>query len=333
MRTEQFGTRPVSVGSYGCWSHMDEAKPLPSSTAPTSQARPMIASVEWQNLWAAAGGVAGGAAIVYAVGAAVEALRLDHAGLPVEQTISVVPRTAMLALAINALLLPALIAAVVIGAVILWSQRFTDREPDPADLALKQAAREARVARRELRISEAGPFRRRARAILTPVFVRAVAPGWNATIGRLPANAQGWALIGVVYFLFLPWTVSAIVLYVGNLSQFFLINAIARHRAMRVISRRREAVLIAILAGLAVSSQAMIREVFHPGPLPRASVKIAGQSKETRGAYVATTPEGVYLGVNRTLILIPDRLADRTTVWNAPEPQPEKAETLIHRID
>src|SRR6202161_4975127 len=80
MRTEQFGTRPVSVGSYGCWSHMDEAKPLPSSTAPTSQARPMIASVEWQNLWAAAGGGAGGGAIVYVDGAAGEGARLVPAG-------------------------------------------------------------------------------------------------------------------------------------------------------------------------------------------------------------------------------------------------------------
>lgn len=65
-----------------------------------------VASSSWLNLWTAAGGIAGAVAFVYVLGSAVEALRLHHAGLPVEQAIAVVPRATLVAAAVDALLLP-----------------------------------------------------------------------------------------------------------------------------------------------------------------------------------------------------------------------------------
>lgn len=138
--------------------------------------RPMIASVQWQNLWTAAGGLAGALGIVYAVGASIEALRLHHAGLPVEQAISVVPRTAMASLAIDALLLPAILNAIVSTAAIVWVQRFTEREPDTAELEQKLAQKEARAQRRKERVRNAGPVYRAIKSVLTPIFSRVLGP-------------------------------------------------------------------------------------------------------------------------------------------------------------
>jgi hypothetical protein len=293
----------------------------------------MIATVQWQNLWTAAGGLAGALGIVYAVGAAVQALRLQHAGLPVEQAISVVPRTAMASLAVNALLLPAILSAIVATAAVIWAQKFSEREPDAAELEQKRAQKEARAERRAEGIRNAGRVRRAIRSVFTPIFSRGLGPVWSATFGRLPTLAQGWAFFGVIYVLFIPWTAVGLVTFAFNAVQLWLIGHIAKHRALRIISRRREAVLFGVIAGLMISAQTMAREVIHPGPLPRASVRVVGQKTEARGDYVATTPEGVYLGVRRRLVLIPDRLTDSTAIWNAPEQKQEAAKTLIARVE
>lgn len=133
--------------------------------------------------------------------------------------------------------------------------------------------------------------------------------------------------------LFIPWTPTGLVALVFIPFQLWLIGHIARHRVLRIISRRREAVLIGVVAGLTISAQTMEREVIHPGPLPRVSVKVVGQKTETRGDYVATTPEGVYVGVGRRLILIPDRLVDSTAIWSAPEQKQEESRTLLSRVE
>lgn len=312
---------------------MADVTPL-RSTDQTAQtlARPIIASVQWQNLWTAASGIAGAAGIVYATGAAIEALRLHKAGLPVEQAISVVPRTALFALAVNALLLPAIIIAAFGVGSVLWTQQFTEREPDPKKQEQKLAKQRERQARREARI-RSGRVRNAMRRLLTPAYAQVARPAWSATFGRLSPAIQGWAAFGVIYVLFLPWTPTGLVPFVFGAAQFWMIGHIARHRAMRTISRRREAVLFGVVAGLTISASTMAREIIDPGPLPLASVKVVGQKKETRGMYIATTPEGVYLGVDRRLVLIPDRLADKTNIWNAPEQKPEKGETLLSRIE
>jgi hypothetical protein len=91
---------------------MAEVTPLPTPERPPSPHPSPLAfgSFRWQTLWTAVGGLAGAAGLVYGVGSAIEAMRLNAAGLPVEQALSLVPKTTVLALAINALLLPAVVS-------------------------------------------------------------------------------------------------------------------------------------------------------------------------------------------------------------------------------
>jgi hypothetical protein len=313
---------------------MADVTPLPTANQTVeAPPRPIIATVQWKNLWTAAGGLAGALGIVYAVGASVEALRLHHAGLPVEQAISVVPRTSLATLAVNALLLPAAISAIIAAVAIAWSQKFTEREPDAAQVEMKRLKQQTRAERREERMRHAGRVRRTMRRVLTAVFSSVLGPAWSATFGRLPTAIQGWAFIGVVYVLFIPWTLAGLIGLLFNAVQLWVIGHVARHRALRIISRRREVVLIAVAAGLLISAQTMAREVTRPGPLPRVGVKVVGQPSEIRGDYIATTAEGVYLGMGRRVVVIPDRRVDRTIIWNAPEQKQEDPATLLSRVE
>jgi membrane protein implicated in regulation of membrane protease activity len=77
------------------------------------------------------GGLAGCAAFVFVIGGCIEAIRLNHAGLPVSQAMPVVARETLFSLAVNALLLPVAITAGVVVLLLFQLHRWVERRTTP----------------------------------------------------------------------------------------------------------------------------------------------------------------------------------------------------------
>jgi hypothetical protein len=183
-------------------------------------------SVRWLTLWTAVGGLAGAAAVVYCVGAGIEALRLNAADLPVEEAIAIVPKTAMVTLAINALLLRAFIQAVLTGLLLYWLNLRAAAALEPEAVlrrgeraAARKQRREARgqrlaalgkllrLVRRTLgRASRAFGVHRAARVVLAfLVLVGAtMIVVWRRTLGHV--RHKFWIALALFYTFLLPWT-------------------------------------------------------------------------------------------------------------------------------
>lgn len=306
----------------------------------------------WMTLWTAAGGVAGAAAIVYGVGFGIEALRLSAAGLPVEEAISVVPKTAMLSLSINAIFLKTVLLGVLTAVVMLWVSNRAAAMTMP-EAVLRRGER-ANVRRRRwhavvARLAPlARPLRRvrcllgrvtralRIHRVATAVWVlfRAtlgvVVLGWRHTLAHV--RHKFWITLALLYTFLVPWTAVTIygVAIVGL--QVKALSAVSRRHTARLMSARVEAVLVGVITACSIASMTLIGEAIRPGPLPRATIRVDGAAKPIIGDYVATTNDGVYVGVHRKLMLIPDHRVSTVTIYDAPAQKPEKPETLIQRL-
>jgi len=309
-------------------------------------------SVRWLTLWTAVGGVAGAAAVVYCVGAGIEALRLNAAGLPVEEAIAVVPKTAMVTLAINALLLRAFIQAVLTGVLLYWLNLRAAAALEPEAVlrrgekaAARKQRREARgrrlaalgtllrLVRRMLgRASRAVGVHRAARAVLAfLVFLgEGIIVVWRRTLGHV--RHKFWIALALVYAFLLPWTAFTIYGTIIVVVQLNLIVAIGRRRRAGLMTIRTEATLLGAIAAISLTTMTLTGEAIRPGPLPRAAVQVEGAAKPLLGDYVSTTNDGVYLGVHRKLLLIPNHRVSTITIYNAPEQKPEIGRTLIQRL-
>jgi hypothetical protein len=318
--------------------------------AATAEARPT--QFNWMNVWTAAGGLAGAAAVVYCVGFGIEALRLNSAGLPVEEAIAVVPKTAMVSLAINAIFLKVVIQGVLTAFFMVWLKGRADAMLTPEALLRRGERANARRRRwRAIRARLAPIFRpfagirpalgritralrvhKAARTVLRlcKMVLHAVVVAWRHTLAHVPHKL--WITLGLLYAFLLPWT--WFVLYSVPIVSFQIkaLSAVARRRAAGVMSIRTEGVLLGVITGCSVASLTLIGEAIRPGPLPRASVQVEGASTPIVGDYVATTNDGAYLGVHRKLTLIPDHRVSTVTIYNAPGMKPEKGRTLMQRL-
>jgi hypothetical protein len=104
-----------------------------SSSAPASAPQ-----ASWVDAWTAIGGVASVVAFVFVIGATIEAVRLHHAGVPVEEALAVVPRASMVALAINALFLPTLVTTVIVVLMVAFFRHAEDRRERPENVARRR---------------------------------------------------------------------------------------------------------------------------------------------------------------------------------------------------
>ena len=238
------------------------------------------------------------------------AIRLNNAGLPVDAAISVVPRSTLFALATNALFLPALINFAIIALLMTGMQRSTDRLLHPEAIQRRQVRKEARQAdpswfRRHLRtLFGSGPMR-----LAGTHFVRAVVAIFRTPFGRVFAwiLRNPWFVLIGLYAIFLPWTVAGLVLTAGSYVQLSMQANVSAKRDQKAITRRTEALMIGLAAAAVVFGETTIQELVRPGRLANASVQIVGHSKPLQGIFVAETQEGVYVGVNRRLVLTPER--------------------------
>jgi hypothetical protein len=318
-----------------------------SVTTTTAPAIPVAGSgsVRWLTLWTAVGGLAGAAAVVYCVGAGIEALRLNAAGLPVEEAIAVVPKTAMVALAINALVLRALIQAVLTGLLLYWLNLRADAAIAPEAILRRGERAVARKQRREARgqrLAVLGELRRLVRRNLgrasravgvhraARALVAFLVLAWRRTLGHV--RHKFWIALALIYTFLLPWTAFTIFGTIIALVQVNLLVAIGRRRRAGLMTMRTEAALLGVITAISLTTMTLTGEAIRPGPLPRAAVLVEGAGKPIVGDYVSTTNDGVYVGIRRKLLLIPDHRVSTITIYNAPEQKPEKARTLIQRF-
>lgn len=322
----------------------------------------------WLNAWTAVGGLAGAVAFFYLVGGTLEALRLHHAGLPVEESIAVVPKGTLLALAADQLVVPALIQGAAIIMISLYFQYHLERGQTPwavLKLAewkhareLKKAAKaEAQKVQAKARADEPAPPSRwkesrvrwalqkmletrlgRALArLLTATVVEPVKWLWRrairpALVGYLKMPYKQLFLWILLYMFFLPWTVSTVTFLAFFALQIQLQSAVFRLNNEKRISGRVEAVLAACAVAGVVGVRALVLEVVTPGPLPVAAVQIEGRSTPLRGVYIATTMEAVYVGYDKHLIVLPSHRVEQVNVTRPSEAKAEEAQTLIERI-
>jgi len=308
--------------------------------------------VPWMNLWTAAGGLAGAAAVVYGVGFGIEALRLNAAGLAVSEAIAVVPKTAMVSLAINAIFLKVVIQGILTGAFMVWLKSRAEALLTPEAFLGRRERKNVRKRRwqaiRTRLGSLAEPFRwlrillgrviralhvyRAATAVraVSRRILRAVATVWRRTLAHVPYKL--WIALAMVYTFFLPWT--WFILYATPIAilQVRALSAVSRRHDAGLMSIRAEAILLGVVTACSVASMTLIGEAVRPGPLPRVAVQVDGASKPIFGDYVATTNDGVYLGVHRKLTLIPDHRVTVVTIYDAAKQKPEKARTLVERL-
>jgi hypothetical protein len=316
--------------------------------APAAIAEPV--RFNWMNLWTAAGGGAGAAAIVYCVGFGIEALRLNAAGLPVTEALAVVPKTALVSLAIDAIFLKVLIQGVLTAMFMFWAKGRAAAMTAPEAVLRRgeranarkrrwQAVRASltfypfRSARRLLgRVTRALRIHRAARVALGlfALILRGVAIVWRHTLSHV--RHKFWITIGLLYAFLVPWT--AFTLYATVIFSFQVkaLSAVSRRRDAGVTSVRVEAVLLGVITACSVASMTLIGEAIRPGPLPRVAVNVEGAPKPLIGDYVSTTNDGIYMGVHRKLTLIPDHRVSSVTIYNAPEQKPEKSRTLLQRL-
>jgi hypothetical protein len=86
------------------------------------------------------GGLASVVAFVFVVGATIEAIRLHHARVPVEEALAVVSRASLVALAINALILPALVTTAILVLLAAVLRHADDRRDRPENVARRRVS-------------------------------------------------------------------------------------------------------------------------------------------------------------------------------------------------
>jgi hypothetical protein len=316
-----------------------DSQDLSPSTQP---ARPQPrGTFSWTDVWAAVGGVAGAVAFVYVIGGAVEALRLNHAGLPVEQSIAVVPKATLLAVAIDAIFLPAVVQAAINILIFLYLKNWGERLTHPTAVERRQS----KAARRAASPSPLRRFIRWSRSVLGCAFRRIsshsmglrvreplrrwVRPPVLWFLGRIVLRPWfPWALI----LIFLPWTGTTLILYVSVTVQFRVYPALYRRADAGLISRRLELVAVGVISAIAIFASSLGDEVVYPGRLPTATVDLSNQTTRIRGNYVGTSSENVYLGVDKHLVGIPQHLIARVSVTRPKRRPPENGKSLLRRL-
>ncbi|HSZ06654.1 MAG TPA: hypothetical protein VK778_15815 [Solirubrobacteraceae bacterium] len=319
---------------------------------PANVLAPAPVGFNWMNLWTAAGGVAGAAAVVYCVGFGIEALRLNAAGLPVTEALAVIPKTALVSLAIDAIFLKVLIQGVLTALFMIWAKgraaamtapeavlrrgeraNARKRRWQTVQASLAPLSRLFRSARRLLgRVTRALQIHRAARAALRLflLILRGAVIVWRHTLSHV--RHKFWITLGLLYAFLVPWTAFTLYATVIVVFQARALSAVSRRRDAGIMSIRAEAVLLGVITACSVASMTLIGEAIRPGPLPRVAVNVEGAPKPIIGDYVSTTNDGVYIGVHRKLTLIPDHRVSTVTIYNAPEQKPERSQTLLQRL-
>lgn len=193
---------------------------------PANVLAPAPVGFNWMNLWTAAGGVAGAAAVVYCVGFGIEALRLNAAGLPVTEALAVIPKTALVSLAIDAIFLKVLIQGVLTALFMIWAKgraaamtapeavlrrgeraNARKRRWQTVQASLAPLSRLFRSARRLLgRVTRALQIHRAARAALRLflLILRGAVIVWRHTLSHV--RHKFWITLGLLYAFLVPWT-------------------------------------------------------------------------------------------------------------------------------
>jgi hypothetical protein len=266
------------------------------------------------------------------IGGAIEAIRLNAANLPVEQAIALMPKATLFALAVNELILPLVVAAVITLAVIAYLHHISHR----VIAGLTERAVKREVARRLALASgnaddatDAATHERK----FTPEWSRGLWDRARRLWEGIPGNSWVVLAVYVVLIVFVVQTSLITFAWIPTyVVQIRLQGPIMEAAFQGRTSRRRELALLGVLLCSVSGTNSLLGEVAQPGPLPRALVAVAGQAAPTRGAFVAETSDGVYVGVRGQLILISERLVDRLTITNAPTQKPAKAETIWQRL-
>jgi hypothetical protein len=274
----------------------EETETEPARRAPASRADSPIGA-SWLNLWTAAGGIAGAAAFVYVIGAAIEAVRLYHAGLPVEQAIALVPKATLVAVAVDELFLPTL-AFTLAGFAGVFSAR--------ALAHLHTAHRETSDARSSSR---------------------------SAALQRARWLRKAWPVLLLVVLVVVPWTVHLVAYTIFGVTGGFAAGAISSRADEGHLTRRAELLAIAAIVAAVSGMATLFIQLLKPGPLPVVRVELAGDASSLRGRYVGAAQDAVYVDVDKRLVAIPERLVSRTVISRPPAPQPESSESVLERME
>jgi hypothetical protein len=318
---------------------------------PPSPQRPSLLDLaRWGNVWTAVGGAASLVVFIYGLGAAIESMRLHHAGVPVEQAVAVIPKGTFASVAVDALFVPMLVSMAFSTCFVLYIGWWADRLTTPEAITQRAAKREAKAARKIAK-QEVSPGAlhsalSRASKWIVSAWRKYVSPsivGWGLVqLGRLLLPMlrllarfphKRLLFYAVLYTFLLPWTYFSLILLAGVL--FIQLPAQSRifvWASAGLLSRRLEVTLLVAAGAAMVAATTLADEAIRPESLPGASLNLTGQAKPMHGAFIADTAEDVYMEIGGRLFVIPNQRVKQLIVSRARSRKNEKARTLLERL-